>query len=440
MGETVIQFGEGVFLRGFVDHFLDVLNKQGIYDGKAVVVQPRPGGKVKNLQEQNCKYNLFLRGIQEGKACVEHHLIESISRCVDPYAQFDQFMALAEQPSFRFVISNTTEAGIAFDPDCRAEDMPCLSFPGKITQLLYRRFQLGLDGFVFLPCELIDNNADALKACVIQYAKHWNLEPGFLDWLAEKNTFANTLVDRIVTGYPEAEKEVLLKKAGFDDRCMNTAELFGLWVIEGDFEQELPLQRAGLPVIWTEDVSPYKKRKVRVLNGAHTSTVFPALLCGVETVGEAVRDPLLRAFLEKNLYDHILPMLGENEENTAFVKAVLDRFSNPYIRHLWKAISLNSISKFTVRVLPTMAECRGQRGQWPKSLVFSLACLLKYYKEQPVSDDPAGVAILRDQDLVTILAQRSLWGMDLSECGQLIWECLERLDQDPREAVKWAIL
>ena len=440
MNETIIQFGEGVFLRGFVDQFIDALNKQGIYDGKAVVVQPRPGGKIKELQGQNCKYNLFLRGIQDGKSCAEHHLIESISRCVNPYAQFDQFMALAEQPSFRFVISNTTEAGITFDPACRAEDAPCLSFPGKVTQLLYRRYQLGLPGFVFLPCELIDNNADALKTCVIQYARHWNLEPAFLDWVEEKNTFANTLVDRIVTGYPEAEKESLLEKAGFDDRYMNTAELFGLWVIEGNFEAELPLQRGGLPVIWTSDVSSYKKRKVRVLNGAHTSTVFPALLWGVETVGEAVADPVLRKFLEKNLYSHILPMLGDTEENAAFAKAVLDRFSNPYIRHLWKAISLNSISKFTVRVLPTMAECREKNGEWPKSLVFSLACLLKYYKEQDVSDDPGAVAFIRKHDVEEILAHSHLWGMDLSECGNLVCESMKRLETDVGEAIRWAIL
>ena len=439
MEETVIQFGEGVFLRGFVDHFLDVMNKQGLYSGKAVVVQPRPGGKVKPLQDQDCKYTLFLRGIRDGEAFSEHHRIESISRCVDPYARFDEFMALAENPTLRLVISNTTEAGIAFDPACRLDDKPCLSFPGKVTQLLYRRYQLGLRGFIFLPCELIDGNADTLKDCVLRYARHWDLEAGFFAWVEEENIFANTLVDRIVTGYPEAEKEALLEVAGFDDRCMDTAELFGLWVIEGDFEKELPLQTAGLPVVWTGDVSPYKKRKVRVLNGAHTSTVFPALLCGVETVGEAMNDPLLRAFLEKNLYDHILPMLGESRENIAFAKAVLDRFSNPYIRHMWKAISLNSISKFTVRVLPTMTECRELRGEWPKGLVFSFACLLKYYKEQTVSDDPAGIACIRQGNVDTILAETGLWGADLSDCGELVKECLTQLDNDPREAVRWAI-
>jgi len=439
MRETVIQFGEGVFLRGFVDHFLDVLNKQGIYDGKAVVIQPRPGGKVKPLQMQDCRYNLFLRGIRDGAAVSEHTLIESIARCVDPYLEYDAFTALAENPDFRFVVSNTTEAGIAFDPACGLNDTPCLSFPGKVTQLLYRRYQLGLNGFIFLPCELIDNNGDALKECVLRYARCWNLEPAFSTWVEKENIFANTLVDRIVTGYPETEKESLLPLAGFDDACMNTAELFGLWVIEGDFEEELPLQKAGLPVVWTQDVSPYKKRKVRVLNGAHTSTVFPALLCGVETVGDAMNDPLIRRFLEANLYNHILPMLGNNQENMEFASAVLDRFSNPYIRHLWKAISLNSVSKFSVRVLPTMTDCRLQRGEWPKSLVFSLACLLKYYKEQPVSDSPEAAQYIREHDIPDILSNRDLWGTDLSECVPVIRECLERLESGAREAVEWAL-
>ena len=440
MRETIIQFGEGVFLRGFVDHFIDVLNKQGIYDGKVVIVQPRPGGKVKLLQDQGCKYNLFLRGIRDGEAVSEHSLVESVSRCVDPYQSFQDFLALAEQPDFRFVISNTTEAGIAFDENCRLEDTPCLSFPGKVTQLLYRRYRLGLPGFVFLPCELIDANGDTLKACVLRYAEFWGLEPEFAAWVKRENCFANTLVDRIVTGYPDNEKQALAGIVGFDDRCMNTAELFGLWVVEGNFEEELPLQKAGLPVIWTGDVSPYKKRKVRVLNGAHTSTVFPALLCGAETVGEAMNDSLLRAFLEKNLYGHILPMLGETEENLAFAGAVLERFSNPYIRHLWKAISLNSVSKFAVRVLPTMVECRERNGEWPKSLVFSLACLLKFYKEQDVSDDPGAVAFIRNHDMDEILANVHLWGMDLSKCVGMVCESMERLETNVCEAIRWAIL
>ncbi len=439
MHETIIQFGEGVFLRGFVDHFLDVLNKQGLYNGKAVVIQPRPGGKVKLLQEQDCKYNLFLRGIRNGEAVSEHHIIESIERCIDPYIAFDEFISLADNPDFRFIISNTTESGIAFDPVCRLEDTPCLSFPGKVTQLLYRRYKLGLDGFIFLPCELIDHNGDALRDCILHYIEHWGLESKFAAWVNEKNIFANTLVDRIVTGYPEAEQDLLLPIAGFDDYCMNTAELFGLWVIEGHFENELPLQKAGLPVVWTDNAAPYKKRKVRVLNGAHTSTVFPALLSGIETVGDAMNDVLIRKFLEKNLYDHILPMLGETQENLIFTRTVMDRFANPYIRHQWKAISLNSIDKFTVRVLPTMIDWRREYGEWPKSLVFSLACLLKYYKEQTISDNVNAITYICKHDISDILANHELWGMDLSECTGLVSECMKHLEGDIGEAIQWAI-
>ena len=440
MKETVIQFGEGNFLRGFVDHFLDVLNKRGIYDGKAVVIQPRPGGKVKRLQDQNCRYHLLLRGIEDGKAVVEHSFVESISRCIDPYVEFEAFRALAANPDFRFVVSNTTEAGIAFDETCRMEDTPCLSFPGKVTQLLYWRYKLGLKGFVFLPCELIDANGDALKHCVLRYAKLWSLGADFETWVKEENVFANTLVDRIVTGYPRGEAEALLREIAADDPCLDTAETFALWVIEGNFEEELPLMKGGIPVIWTDDASPYKKRKVRVLNGAHTSTVFPALLCGIDTVGQAMSDGLLAGFLRHNLFEHILPMLGETPENLDFAQAVLERFSNPYIQHQWKAISLNSVSKFKVRVLPTMLQWREQRGEWPRSLVFSLACLLKYYKEQPVSDDMAAVQAIRSQSLEQILADSALWGADLSDMMDLMRECVARLQAESiQEAVRWAI-
>ena len=286
MRETVIQFGEGNFLRGFFDAFLDAMNKQGLYDGKAVIVQPRVGGKCALLNAQGCKYNLYLRGLENGEVRQEHHWIESISRCIDPYQSFDDYLALADNPDFRLIVSNTTEAGIAFDETCRFNDRPCKGFPAKLTQLLYRRYQNGLDGFILLPCELIDQNGAALKQCVLRYADLWQLEKEFVDWLEQNNQFANTLVDRIVTGYPSDETAALHP----DDRFLDTAELFHLWVIEGQFEKELPLQKAGFHVVWTADAAPYKKQKVRILNGAHTALVAGALLSGLETVGDAMRD------------------------------------------------------------------------------------------------------------------------------------------------------
>ncbi|MEE1011903.1 MAG: tagaturonate reductase, partial [Acutalibacteraceae bacterium] len=220
MRETVIQFGEGNFLRGFFDYFLDVMNKQGLYDGKAVVIQPRNGGKCALLNVQNSRYNLYLRGIENGAVKCEHHFVESISRCIDPYKCFEEYMSLADNPDFRFIVSNTTEAGIAFDDTDKFEDMPCKGFPAKLTQLLYRRYKNGLGGFIILPCELIDNNGAELKKCVLKYADLWNLENGFADWIESENQFANTLVDRIVTGYPNDET----KDIHPDDKFLDTAE------------------------------------------------------------------------------------------------------------------------------------------------------------------------------------------------------------------------
>ena len=252
MKETVIQFGEGNFLRGFFDYFLHKMNEKGLYDGKAVVIQPRAGGKCSLLNEQNCKYNLYLRGIKDGEIVKEHTFVESISRCVDPYKDFEDYIYLADNPDFRFIVSNTTEAGIEFVDTCKFDDKPALSLPGKLTQLLYRRYKNGLNGFIILPCELIDNNGAELKKCVLKYAELWNLEAEFVNWLENENHFMNTLVDRIVTGYPNDET----KEMHPDDKFLDTAEIFHLWVIEGDFEDEFPLKKAGFNVVWTDNAKP----------------------------------------------------------------------------------------------------------------------------------------------------------------------------------------
>ena len=376
MKETVIQFGEGNFLRGFFDYFLDAMNKKGLYDGKAVVIQPRAGGKCALFNAQDCKYNLYLRGIENGNVVQEHHFIESVSRGVDPYKNFDEYMSLADNEDFRFVVSNTTEAGIAFDENCRFDDKPCLSFPGKLTQLLYRRYKNAMKGFVFLPCELIDNNGDELKKCILQYADLWSLEDGFAKWIETENTFANTLVDRIVTGYPDdetAEKHP-------DDKFLDAAEIFHLWVIEGDFENELPLKKAGFNVVWTDDAKPYKKIKVRILNGAHTSMVTGALLSGVETVGECMADETVSAYLNKCMTQEILPAIGDDEDSRKFMNDVFDRFRNPFIKHRLRSIALNSVSKFSVRVLPTILDYKEKFGSYPKGFSLSLAYLIFFYK------------------------------------------------------------
>ncbi|MGN0523386.1 MAG: tagaturonate reductase [Eubacterium sp.] len=440
MKETILQFGTGNFLRGFADYFIDALNKKGLYDGKIVVVSPTNSKAVEKINAQKGRYNLLLRGIENGKEVCERTEINSISRAVNPYTDFDGFLSLAENSDLRFIISNTTEAGICFDDTCKITDKPASSFPAKLTQLLYKRYQTGLDGFVILSCELIDNNGKRLEECVLKYAGLWNLENAFIQWIKSENSFCNTLVDRIVTGYPKDEADGIFKQIGYRDELLDTAEPYHLWVIEGNFENELPLQKAGFNVIWTDDVAPYKKMKVRILNGSHTSLVFPSLLCGVEAVGESLKDEQLNAFLNTCLFDYILPMLDDTDENRQFANAVLERFANPYIRHLWKSISLNSVSKFTARVLPTVKDYIEKSNALPKPLAFSLACLIEYYKTNDVTDDKTAVDYIKNNDIKNILSNTDLWGQDLSVMLDIVSESLERIHLDGiREAIKWSM-
>lgn len=425
MKETVIQFGEGNFLRGFFDSFLDTMNKKGIYDGKAVVIQPRAGGKCALLNAQDCKYNLYLRGIEKGEVRSEHSLIESISRAVDPYKSYEEYISLADNEDFRFIISNTTEAGIAFDDSCRFEDKPCLSFPGKLTQLLYRRYEKGLNGFIFLPTELIDKNGDELKHCILRYTELWKLEEGFINWIEKENVFSNTLVDRIVTGYPTDETAALHP----DDKFLDTAEIFHLWVIEGNFENELPLQKAGFNVVWTDDATPYKKIKVRILNGAHTSIVTGALLSGVETVGECMEDETVSAFLDKCMNTEILPTIGDNEDSRQFMNSVFDRFRNPYIKHQLRSIALNCVSKFAVRVLPTILEYKEQNGRYPECLSLSLAYLIYFYKNDEPTDAEDVIEKMKKGTLEEILSDESLWGKDISDMYETISSYYEKIEK-----------
>ena len=436
MNEKVIQFGEGNFLRGFVDYFLFKLTEQGLFDGKVVVVQPIAEGLVSVLNEQRGKYNLYLRGVENGVVKTEHSHIDVISRGINPYTDFEAYLALADNPDFRFIISNTTEAGIAYDPSCNFSDAPPSSFPAKLTRLLYRRYENGLPGFILLACELIDKNGAELKKCVLRYAEQWDLGDGFSAWINDENTFADTLVDRIVTGFPYEEAKELC----FGDRLLDTAELFHLWVIEGNFEDELPLVTAGFNVVWTDDVTPYKKRKVRILNGAHTSMVTGALLMGLSTVGECLEDKTVCAYLEKCLFEEILPTIGDTADNRAFATAVLERFRNPFIRHLLRSIALNSVSKFAVRVLPTIREYKAQRGAYPPALTLSLSLLIAFYKNDMPQDLPEVTAFLKTASVTQILGNTALWGEDISELSLPVGEGLERINAfGARTAAEWLL-
>lgn len=420
MKETIIQFGEGNFLRGFVDYFIQKLNDKGLYDGSVAVIKPTNRGNVDKFIAQNCEYNLFLRGIENGKETCEHTKINAISRIINPYEDWSACLDLAKSDDVRFVVSNTTEAGIVFDDACAFDDEAPSSFPAKLTRMLYERFSADLDGLVMLPCELIDNNADELKKCVIQYAELWNLSAEFVEWINTKNQFCNTLVDRIVTGYPTDEAEDLCKQIGYDDKLIDTAEIFHLWVIQGDFETELPLKKAGFNVVWTDDVKPFKKMKVRILNGAHTSMVCAGILAGIETVGECMNDETIYAFMQKCVNYEILKTIGETQENINFARAVEDRFKNPYIRHLLRSIVLNSVSKFSVRVLPTIIEYKEKFGDYPSALTFSLASLIYFYKNDEPNDDVAVMDYMKSAAISDILSNEELWGSDLSDMCDIV--------------------
>ncbi len=411
--ENVIQFGEGGFLRGFVDWILQILNEETSFEGSAVVVQPIEKGMCDLLESQDCVYTHIMRGLKNGEPTVEKKLIDVISRTVKPYEDFDAYLKLAENPDFRFIVSNTTESGIEFLETDKMTDTPPKSFPAKLTLLLKRRFDLGLEGFIFLPCELIDKNGENLKKTIFQYSKLWNLGEDFENWLENKNIFCNTLVDRIVTGYPRDEKIDL----GYEDNMLNTSELFHLWVIEGDKSilKEIPFDKTNLNIILTDNLEMYRTRKVRILNGAHTSMIPYALLEGVETVKECMENEKISSFVKSCVFEEIMPTLSLPEkELIEYANDVFERFNNPFIKHLCASISLNSVSKFKVRVLPSLLQYIEKTGKTPKNLVFSLAKLIEFYKKGTPNDAPEIIEFIKNKSVEEILANTDFWGEDLS--------------------------
>jgi tagaturonate reductase len=341
-------------------------------------------------------------------------VIDCIDRCINPYEDYAEYLALAEIPTLRYVISNTTEAGICYREEDKLCDTPPISFPAKVTALLYRRWQAGLDGFVFLPCELIDRNGDKLRECVLRYAADWGLEEEFVGFVKKNNVFTSTLVDRINTGFPKGETGDL----GFSDKMLNASEFFHLWVIETDYplERELRFTEAGLNVIVTPDgLEKYRTRKVRILNGAHTSAVAHGLLSGLETVGDLMKDEKMREHIEGCIFDEIIPTLDmDKEELTGYARGVLTRFMNPYIEHRLRSIALNSVSKFKVRVLPSILEYHRLFGRYPTRLCYSLKRLIELYRIDPPKDDPEVIEKMRTLPLHDLLSDKNLWGEDIS--------------------------
>ncbi len=405
--EKVLQFGGGNFLRAFVDWMIDVYNEQTGSDLGVLLVTPIERDNYKKWQEQEGLYHVLTRGFQNGKIVDESRLVSSISRILHLYPKWDEFLKSAENPDTRFVVSNTTEAGIRFSEKDQASDTPPNEFPAKLTLWLYRRYQHfngnPEKGCIMIPVELILKNGEMLQKCMLQNIDNWGLEEGFKQWIINHNIFCNTLVDRIVPGVGRDVLSEEWEKLGYQDTAITEGEAFHFWVIEGPeiVQQELPLDKAGLHVIFTDDQTPYRTRKVRILNGAHTSMVPVGYLYGTETVRKTVEHEVMGKFVLKTIFEEIIPTLDlPDDELQQYAQDVLDRFKNPFIKHQLISIALNSISKFETRVLPSLLEYYNRKGKLPENLVFSMAALIRFYKGDyngeniPLKDDPEAISFL----------------------------------------------
>lgn len=464
--EKIIQFGEGNFLRAFVDWIVWKTDKATDFNAGVVVVQPIEKGMVDVLNEQDGLYHLNLQGIDNGKPVDSLDMIDVITRGINPYRDFDDYMALAENPDIRFVISNTTEAGIAFDPSCRLEDRPASSYPGKLTQLLYRRYRHfkgdKTKGLLIFPCELIFLNGKELKKCIGQYIDLWNLGEDFRAWFEQACGVYCTLVDRIVPGYPKDNIAELTERAGYDDRLMVKAEIFHLWVIEApaSVAGEFPADKAGLNVLFVPSEAPYHERKVTLLNGPHTVLSPVGYLSGLDTVKECVEDPLIGKFVRKVMYGELIETLDlPMPELKQFADAVIERFVNPYVKHFVTSIMLNSFPKFKTRDLPGLKTYLQRKGTLPQGIVLGLAAIITYYKggkrgdtEIVPADDPAITGLLKelwatgDTEAVArgVLGAEFIWGEDLNAVPGLTRMVAEKLElirtQGMRKAVESVVM
>ena len=435
--EKIIQFGEGNFLRAFVDWIIWKTNQKTDFNASVVVVQPIDKGLVDMLNEQDGLYHLNLQGLDGGKPVDSIEMIDVISRGVNPYADFASYLKLAEQEEMRFIISNTTEAGIAFDPNCAFTDAPALSYPGKLTQLLYHRYEYfkgdPKKGFIIFPCELIFENGKHLKECIRQYIELWKLGEGFAKWFETACGVYSTLVDRIVPGYPRDTAAQITERIGIEDKLLDKAEIFHLWVIEAPKEiaVEFPADKAGLHVLFVPSEAPYHERKVTLLNGPHTVLSPVGYLSGLDTVKECCEDPLIGRFVHRVMFEELMETLNlPKAELKQFASDVMDRFRNPFVKHFVTSIMLNSFPKYKTRDLPGLKTYLQRKGELPKGLVLGLAGIITYYKggkrgdvEIVPNDDAAIVALLRDLwaggDVKAVAkgvltASDLIWGEDLN--------------------------
>ena len=436
----VVQFGEGNFLRAFVDFVIDKLNKEANFNAGVAVIQPLAGGLVELLNEQDGLYNLFMKGVKQGEEIQEQRTISCVQKGINPYKDYDEYLKLAEEESLEFIISNTTEAGIAYDESDTLEGTPHNSFPAKLTALLYKRFQHfkgdKAKGLTIIPCELINYNADTLKKIILQYAELWELESDFVNWINNSNSFHNTLVDRIVPGYPKDDIESYQSKLELEDKLIVSAEVFLLWVIEGgeELKAKIPFDQIDENILVVEDMQPYRTRKVRILNGAHTTMVPFSLLFGNETVKETVDHEFTGAFVREAIFNEIIPTLSlPEEELKTFAEEVLDRFRNPFIKHQLASIALNSVSKFKVRVLPSLLAYENKCNRLPLHLTFAFACLIRFYRGEwnnqtlPINDDESVMAELKriwelhsyQEISEQALKNEKFWDQDLTQVAGL---------------------
>ena len=431
----VVQFGEGNFLRAFVEYAFQKLNKEVDFNAGIAIVQPISKGLVSMLNDQDGLYTLFTKGIKEGKEIEEKELITNIVKGIDPYQDFNAYLKLAEEEELQFIISNTTEAGIAYVESDTPDMAPPSSFPAKLTVLLHHRFNHfdgdAEKGLTIIPCELINYNSDTLKKIVLDYIELWSLSEAFKSWVKNACSFHNTLVDRIVPGYPKDQIEEYNSQLDYKDNLIVSAETFFLWVIEGgeDLKSKLPFGKTDLDVKIVDDMQPFRTRKVRILNGAHTAMVPFSLLYGNETVKESVDEAFTGPFIQSAVFEEIIPTLDmEKGELEAFANAVFDRFRNPFVKHMLSSIALNSMSKFKVRVLPSLLEYVDRKEKLPVHLVFAFACLLQFYKGQfenrsmPVNDDQAIMDNLKsiwetstfEEVAQRVLENTNYWDQDLT--------------------------
>ena len=465
----VVQFGEGNFLRAFVDYMIDIANEQGKFDGDIVLIKPIEFGNLDMFHAQDCQYTVSLRGIVDGEAKVLNRQITSVADAVDAIGEYEKYMSLAEIDTLRFVVSNTTEAGIVFDNTDKFELNPPKTFPGKLTKFLYHRsetFNGDMEkGLVMLPVELIDDNGIMLKKCVMQLIELWGLSDEFKKWVDEACIFTSTLVDRIVTGYPRDTINEEWEALGYEDRIMVTGEPFALWVIESakDISKEFDLPGAGLPVIFTDNQKPYKQRKVRILNGAHTSFVLASYLCGNDLVKQSMDDDDVRNFMMKTIYDEVIPTLTLPEnELKEFAEAVVTRFNNPYVKHALLSISLNSVSKWRARCMPSFLGYIEKTGKLPAHLTFSLAALMAFYtgseirekalighrdgQEYNIMDDMAVLEFFRDNSgkstvefVTAFLGREDFFGQDLNKVEGLTDAMVAYLDDIKANGMRAAL-